>query len=213
MTGTPYDDAGLAGAIADEYRALADLLEASNLDVWDARSLCARWRTREVVAHMTMPARFSGPAFMTEMEAAGGDFTRLSDAVAARDGALPVDALLADLRSGALHGWEPPGGGLEGAFTHCVVHSLDIVEGVPLERRVPDERVSWLLGIVAGPGRPNLFGVDLDGVELRADDLEWTRGSGLTVTGPAQALALVACGRQLPPGRLGGAGAARFTGR
>ena len=148
---------------------------------------------------------------MAELEAAGGDFTRLSDTVAERDGALPPEALLADLRSGLLHGWEPPGGGVEGAFTHCTIHSLDIVEAVPLDRRLPDERVRRLLGIVADPGTPNLFGVELDGVELRADDLEWSFGSGTPVSGPAQALALAACGRLLPPGRLGGAGAARFT--
>ena len=92
------------------------------------------------------------------------------------------------------------------------IHSLDIVEAVPLDRRVPDERGSaGLLGIVADPGAPNLFGVELGGVELRADDLEWSFGSGTPVSGPAQALALVACGRLLPPGRLGGAGADRFT--
>ncbi|MGA2474067.1 MAG: maleylpyruvate isomerase family mycothiol-dependent enzyme [Acidimicrobiales bacterium] len=208
-----HADADLAGAIAWEYRALAALLEASGPAVWDTPSLCEGWRTREVVAHMTMPARYSGPAVMAELEAAGGDFTRLSDTVAARDGALPVDSLLADLRSEVLHAWEPPGGGADGAFTHCVIHLLDIVEAVPLERRVPDERVTRLLGIIAGPGTPNFFGVDLDGVELRADDLEWSYGSGAPVAGRAQALALVVCGRLLPPGRLDGEGAARFTRR
>ena len=148
---------------------------------------------------------------MAELEAAGGDFTRLSDTVAERDGALPPSVLLADLRSEVLHAWEPPGGGVEGAFTHCTIHSLDIVEAVPLDRRMPHERLRGLLGIVADPGAPNLFGVELAGVELRADDLEWSFGSGTPVSGPAQALALVACGRLLPPGRLGGAGADRFT--
>ncbi len=201
----------LAAAIAGEYLALADLLEGAGAAVWDAPSLCEGWRTREVVAHMTMPVRYDGPAFMAELEAAGGDFTRLSNTVAARDGALPVDALLAGLRAEALHGWQPPGGGMEGALTHCVIHGLDITESVPLARRVPDERVAAVLGILAGPGAPDMFGVDLAGVELRADDLEWSWGSGTTVTGPAQALALVVCGRLLPPGRLGGAAAARFS--
>ncbi len=95
---TLQDDTGLAAAVAAEYGALADLLEAADPAVWDAPSLCERWRTREVVAHMTMPARYPVPAFMAELEAAGGDFTRLSDTVAERDGALPVGALLADLR-------------------------------------------------------------------------------------------------------------------
>ncbi len=201
-------DGDLAAAVADEYRALADLLEACGPAVWDAPSLCEGWRTREVVAHMTMPARYEGPAFMAELEAAGGDFTVLSNTVAARDGELPAAVLLGDLRSEVLHGWQPPGGGLEGALTHCVIHGLDITEAVPLERRVPTERIARVLGIVAAP---DLFGVDLGGVELRADDVDWWFGSGVPVTGPAQALVLVVCGRRLPPGRLGGEGAARFS--
>ncbi len=204
-------DAGLAAAIADEYRALADLLEVADRAVWDAPSLCEGWRTREVVAHMTMPVRFSAPAFLAELEAADGDFTRLSNAIAARDGALPLETLLAALRSEVLHGWLPPGGGLEGALTHCVIHELDIIEAVPLARAVPLPRVARVLGIVSDPGSPNLFGVDLTGVQLRADDLNWSQGSGAMVSGPAQALALVACGRLLPTGRLGGDAAGRFT--
>ena len=198
-------------AIADEYGALADLLEAAGAGVWDAPSLCERWRTREVVAHVTMPARYDGPAFMAELEAAGGDFTRLSNMIAARDGGLPADTLLADLRSPVLHGWEPPGGGGGGALTHCVIHALDIEEAVPLPRRVPDACIRSVLELVAAEGAPNPFGTDLRDVELRADDLDWSSGSGALVTGPAQALALVAAGRRLRPGRLHGEAAARFT--
>jgi uncharacterized protein (TIGR03083 family) len=205
----PAED--LAVWIAAEYGALADLLESADAGVWDAPSLCEGWRTREVVAHMTMPARYTGPQFMAELEAAGGDFTQLSNTLAARDGALPVATLLAGLRSDVLHGWEPPGGGAEGALTHCVIHGLDVTEAVPLPRQVPAPRIARVLKIVAATGSPNLFGVDLHDVELRADDLDWTSGSGALVTGPAQALALVACGRLLPPGRLRGEGAGRFT--
>jgi uncharacterized protein (TIGR03083 family) len=204
-------DIDLAAAIADEYVALADLLEAADPVVWDAPSLCEGWRTREVVAHMTMPARYSGPEFMAELEAARGDFTRLSDTIAARDGALPAATLLSGLRSEVLHGWQPPGGGMEGALTHCVIHGLDVTEAVPLERPVPRARIARVLAIVALPGSPTLFGVDLSDVQLQADDLDWSFGSGALVTGAAQALALVACGRQLPAGRLGGQGAGRFT--
>jgi uncharacterized protein (TIGR03083 family) len=211
QNGAPGEEADLVPDIADEYRALADQLESAGADVWDAPSLCDGWRTREVVAHVTMPARSTGPEFMAELEAAGGDFTRLSNTVAARDGALPVGSLLADLRSEVLHGWQPPGGGAEGALTHCVIHQLDITEAVPLARRVPGARIARVLRLVAAAGSPNVFGVDLEGVELRADDIDWCYGSGALVAGPAQALALVACGRRLPPGRLSGEAADRFT--
>ncbi len=202
-----------AGAIAEEYRALADLLEGLPADPWDAPSLCEGWRTREVVAHVTMPARYPGPRFMAELEAAGGDFTRLSNTVAQRDGALPIASLLADLRSEVLHAWQPPGGGLEGALTHCVIHGLDITEALGLDRRVPEARIAAVLGSLAGPGRPNLFGVDLTGVALRADDTDWSFGSGEVVRGPAQVLALVLCGRTVPEGRLAGQASGRFSGR
>jgi uncharacterized protein (TIGR03083 family) len=211
-TGLTAND-GIMPGIAEEYLALADLLEEAGPQVWDEASLCEGWRTREVVAHMTMPVRYPGPAFLAELEAAGGDFTRLSNTVAARDGALPTGELLASLRSEVLHAWQPPGGGVDGALTHCVVHCLDIVEAVPLPRRVPDERIAQVLSLVADPSTPNLFGADLSGVELRADDIDWTAGAGVPVEGPAQALAVVACGRLLPPGRLRGEGASRFTRR
>ena len=43
--------------VAEEYVALADLLDSAGPGVWDAPSLCEGWRTREVVAHVTMPVR------------------------------------------------------------------------------------------------------------------------------------------------------------
>ena len=207
----PDTDLDLAAEIAGEFLALADLLEAAPPEAWDAPSLCAGWRTREVVAHMTMPARYDGPQFMERLAATGGDFSALSDAVAAEDGALPAATLLENLRSEMLHAWEPPGGGAQGALTHCVIHGLDITEAMPLARRVPVERVGAVLGVLEGAGGAELFGADLSGTQLRADDLEWSYGAGALVTGPAQVLALVLCGRLVPPGRLGGEAAARFT--
>jgi uncharacterized protein (TIGR03083 family) len=214
-------DSGLGPAIAtelgpdpdvkSELLALAELLERSPSSVWDAPSLCEGWRTREVVAHMTMPARYSDDEFMNELSAAGGDFTKLSDTIAARDGALPVSTLVAGMRSNTLHSWEPPGGGVKGALTHCVIHGLDVTEATGCERTVPARRIRRVLGIVAPPGGPNRFGIDLTGIQLRADDLEWSVGSGEVLTGPAQVLALAACGRRVPPGRLRGRSAARFT--
>ena len=150
-------------AIADEYLALADLLEAAGPPVWDAPSLCEGWRTREVVAHVTMPARYDGPGLHG---GAGGRGRRLHPPVEHGGGARRRAArarLLADLRSEVLHGWQPPGGGMDGALTHCVIHGLDIVEAVPLADRVPDDRILRVLSLVAGPGGPNLFGTDLSG--------------------------------------------------
>jgi hypothetical protein len=157
---------------------------------------------------MTMPARLSESEFMSELEAANGDFTRLSNTVAVRDAALPPAHLLADLRSPTLHGWEPPGRGRDDALVHAVIHALDVTEASGLDRLVPPDTITRVLAVV---GRGDVFGVDLAGVELRANDLDWSQGSGMLVSGPAQVLALVACGRRVPAGKLNGDGLARFT--
>ncbi len=197
--------------VKQELLQLADLLDGSPLEVWESASLCEGWRIREVVAHMTMPARYSDEAFMAELAAAGGDFTRASDMIAARDGLLPAPTLVAGLRSPVLHEWQPPGGGAAGALTHSVIHGLDITEALGWDRTVPVDRIGLVLRSVAPVDGPNLFGTDLAGIELQADDIEWSFGSGEKLIGPAQVLALVICGRRVRPGRLRGGPAARFT--
>jgi len=75
---------------------------------------------------------------------------------------------------------------------------------------VSPERVGLVLGGLR-PRQVAFFGVDLDGVELRADDIDWSYGSGEPVVGRAQDLLLLVCGRQVPAGRLSGPAAVRFA--
>jgi uncharacterized protein (TIGR03083 family) len=208
-TGTGMTGTDLRAETTGELLDLADVLEAAPAGTWEAPSLCEGWRTREVVAHLTMPSRYGTEEFMAELAAAGGDFTRLSNTIAERDGALAPAALLDDLRAERLHAWEPPGGGQLGALTHAVIHGLDITEATGLGRTVPAPRMAAVLGAAD----PTLFGVELARVQLQADDLDWTFGSGELVTGPAQVLALVVCGRAVPAGRLAGPGAASVATR
>jgi len=56
------------------------------------------------------------------------------------------------------------------------------------------------------------FGADLDRIRFQASDMDWSLGSGAPLEGAAADLLLVLCGRTLPPGRLAGEPAARFTG-
>ena len=79
------DDAFLQPAVAAEFTRLADLLDAASDAQWDTPSLCAGWRVREVIAHLTMAARYSEAEFMAELQRCGFDFTRLSNEIAARD--------------------------------------------------------------------------------------------------------------------------------
>ncbi len=64
---------------------LADLLESATDAQWDTPSPCEGWRVREVIAHMTMAARYSEEEFMAELRRCDFDFSRLSNEIAARD--------------------------------------------------------------------------------------------------------------------------------
>lgn len=199
--------------IAAERGDLAELLGQLDAARWAAPTLCEGWRVREVIAHITMPFRLSTPRFVLDMITARGNFDRMADRAARRDTANRTDAeLLACLRENANHPWKPPGGGFAGALSHDVIHGLDITVALGIDRVVPAERMRHVLD-ANSPRSVRYFGVDLDGVELRADDLDWTYGSGDPLTGRAQDLLLVLCGRVLPEGHLRGASAERFTRR
>jgi uncharacterized protein (TIGR03083 family) len=210
MTVTAAD--GVTSAdITAEFTELADTLAMLPTASWDAASLCEGWRTREVVAHLTMPLRYPLARFAFEMARARGDFARAADRCAKRDSSLAAGTLLAGLRDPKLHTWRPPGGGAEGALTHAVIHGLDITVPLGLDRQPPAARLRHILGAVSAPRALSHFGVDLSGVELRATDLDWSTGTGSAVSARAADLALVLCGRKLPPGRLTGDQAPRFT--
>src|SRR5262245_37082467 len=104
------NDVDLQPLVAETFQSLADALTKVAEDGADAASLCVQWRVRNVVAHLTMAARYSPEEFTVELQQDGFDFGRLSNRIAARDGALPFDRLLSDLRSDVMAGWAPPGG-------------------------------------------------------------------------------------------------------
>lgn len=202
----------IRNAIAAEREELAATLRGLSERDWDRETLCEGWRVREVVAHMTMAYRYSLPRFLLGMVKARGNFDAMADRAARHDAAvMTADALAASMANNARHPWKPPGGGYEGALTHDVIHGLDITLPLGLGRKVPQDRLRIVLeGLQADKAR-KYFGVDLSGIELRAVDMDWSFGSGATLRGSAQDLALVVCGRKLPKGSLEGEASERFT--
>lgn len=126
-------------AIAAERRELADLLDQLRPGQWDAPSLCAGWRVREVAAHMSMGFRYPLPAVLWELAKARGSLHRMADRLARKDAAAASTGdLAAFLRGNADHPWKPPVGGIETALGHDVIHGLDITVALGLDRRVPE---------------------------------------------------------------------------
>ncbi|MEU3687665.1 maleylpyruvate isomerase family mycothiol-dependent enzyme [Streptomyces narbonensis] len=194
--------AEIRAEIAAERRELADVLDGLTDAQWDAPTLCGGWRVRETAGHMSMGFRYSFGRTALELVRAGGNLHRMTDRVARRDAAaLSPRELAAALRDNAHHPWTPPVGGLTSALGHDVIHGLDITVPLGLGRRIPEERLRMLLGTVT-PRTLRFFGADLDGVALRATDLDWSYGTAGPVarveSRPAQELLLLAYGRTLP---------------
>ncbi|MER7155514.1 maleylpyruvate isomerase family mycothiol-dependent enzyme [Streptomyces lydicus] len=201
----------LTTVIAAERRELADLLDGLPDEQWDAPTLCAGWRVREVAAHMSMGFRYSFPKVAAELVRAGGSLHRMTDRLARRDAAAASPRQLAGfLRDNAHHPWTPPVGGLASALGHDVVHGLDITVALGHDRRVPEDRLRVLLDHVTARSA-RFFGADLAGIQLRATDLDWSFGTGTPLTGTGADLLLVAFGRKLPAGRLHGEPQDRFV--
>jgi uncharacterized protein (TIGR03083 family) len=197
--------------ITRERRAFSEVLAGLPDPSWNAPSLCEGWRVREVVAHMTMPFRFSTPRFLGEMVRSRGNFARMADRVAHRDAQAPIGSLLEGWRSNEANPWKPPGGGYPGALTHDVVHGLDITVPLGLEHPVSDAALRVVLEQVKTPVSRKHFGLELTGIRLEADDLDWAYGEGEPLRGSARALLMVLMDRRLPAGVLSGAQNARFT--
>lgn len=171
---------------------LGDLSEAG----WDEPSLCAGWRIREVVAHITMPYRHSGRSILSAMVRARGKFDVAADPLARQDTVeLSSSQLLESLRWNVDHRWKPPGGGQLGALSHDVIHGLDITEALDLPAVSPPERT---VAVLRSPKLSRAFKVDLAAYELVATDAAYCQGEGQPLRLPAKDLLLICTGRRQP---------------
>ena len=195
MTTTENDVQALVGP---QFRALADALAAEPTSIANAPSLCEEWAVKNVVAHMTMSARYDGPALMAELAAVGHDFGALSEQLARRDGELAFGRLLDDLRSNAMAVWAPPDGGAVRALRHVVIHGLDITTALDLPRTADDQATLLVLTSLTDGGVAAHFGVNPTGKLLKATDLDWQFGAGEPVEATAGDLILALAGRSRP---------------
>lgn len=176
---------------------------------WDKPSLCAGWRIREVVAHMTMPYRHSGRTILTAMVRARGKFDVAADRLARRDAAERSSSqLLESLRRNVDHRWKPPGGGQLGALSHDVIHGLDITEALDMPAVSPLERT---VTVLKSPKLARAFKVDLAGYELVATDTNYCRGEGTSLRLPTKDLLLICTGRRRPFAMPDSGGEAELT--
>lgn len=201
--------------VAAERRTLADFLETLQPADWDVPSLCARWRVRDVVAHIAW-----GPAqpflrTLGGMVRSGFRPNRAVADTARRWGGREPAEMVRHLRRTAEQRRHSPIITPTHVLADLLAHNLDIRRPLGRPRPVPADAFRLSADLLAGIGWPLRIVFDrsprrvLQGLRLVADDVDWAHGDGPEVRGSADTMLLVITGRrQVDPAELTGPGAA-----
>ena len=205
-------------AVVDrERRELADLLEGLSDEQWDVPSLCAGWRVRDVAAHLTLAHMGPGRAAV-EAVRARGSFDAMVRDTALRRARAPRQELVLALRAMVGSRRRAPGISPLEPLLDVLVHGQDVTLPLGLQRAVPLDAATTVATRVWTADWPlsRAFSARrrLQGLQLVADDVDWSVGDGPRVEGPVEALLLVLTGRTAAVRhRLRGPGAGVLAGR
>lgn len=189
------DRDGKWAVIAGQRRVLADMLDGLDDEAWDRPSLCARWRVRDVAAHVALTPQSPGAARIVLLGIrARGDFDGLNRDLAVGHAARSSD-LVGELREHADSRRKPSITTLDNLLFDTLVHVQDVA--VPLGRTVPMPLEAAAAGAerVWRMGWPFHARRRFRGLHLSATDVVWSAGEGDAVRGPARALLLLLTGR------------------
>lgn len=192
-----------------ERTEFADLCDSLTPEQWDTQSLCAKWRVRDVVGHVSAGANLSmGRALITLVQY-GFRLGPMLEGTAIRAGGAPTAQLAQEMRATISARKTPPGGKPEGTLTDTIVHQQDVRRAIGVPRTVAPDRLRIALDVTKAvtnsllPGKKRI--ADLS---LRATDMEWSAGTpgGPEVSGPGEALLLAIAGRPAALADLSGPG-------
>lgn len=185
--------------LAAERAEFTTLLRGLRDAEWDAPTLCTGWRVRELIGHLrydaiplteyagiTVRNRFSIDRVNNAMAAAGVGRTPAEMLAEFESAPCPVSRL-----------WPRLG------LADLLVHQQDIRRPLDRPREIPADRLKAVLDHPDPFTRPGRF---TRGLQFVATDFDWVKGSGPTVRGRREALALAMVGRTVVLDELDGEG-------
>jgi uncharacterized protein (TIGR03083 family) len=196
----------------DERADLAAFLATLSPGQWQAPTLCAEWRVRDVVAHVVSYDELDARGLLAL--AVHGRFrsSRMNAITLARYRSCSPERLLALLTAHLQPRGLPAALGGRVALVEGVIHHQDIRRGLGLPRVIPPQRLlvalRWAL---IGPDIGGLWRIR--GVRVVATDLGFSAGAGPEVRGAAETLLMAMAGRRGVAGELSGPGLGKLAGR
>ncbi|MFC7451124.1 maleylpyruvate isomerase family mycothiol-dependent enzyme [Rhodococcus daqingensis] len=195
-----------------ERSALAADLASLTDEQWSTPSLCEQWSVWETLGHMTATAKMTPARFLRKMAGTGFRFEPMFAKEIARETAgTPADTL-AQFRSAANRSSAPPGP-VDTWLGETIVHAEDIRRPLGITHEYPPDALARIADFFKGSNLLIGTKTRIAGLTLRADDADWSTGSGPEVTGPILSLVLAMTGRPAGLTDLSGDGLAELTDR
>ncbi|WP_043659132.1 maleylpyruvate isomerase family mycothiol-dependent enzyme [Nocardia thailandica] len=184
--------------IADQRRAVADLLGGLTAEQLDAPSLCAGWRVRDVAAHIALAPQSPGPlGMLREAVRARGSFHRLNHDIAVRYADATPD-LAAVLRAVAESRRLPAVTNARNIHYDVIVHAQDIARPLGATVEVDSAAAAIAAARVWEMGWPFWARRRFRDVRLVATDSSWSAGAGTELRGTTLDLLMLLTGRSVP---------------
>ncbi|MHB8465692.1 MAG: maleylpyruvate isomerase family mycothiol-dependent enzyme [Acidimicrobiales bacterium] len=177
-----------------EREALAADLQSLTDEQWATPSLCAGWSVRQVVGHLTATNKITPPTFLAGIIGSGFRFNTMVAKAVARETAGTTSDTLARFKDRMPATTHPPGP-LDTMLGESIIHAEDIRRPLGITRDYPTEAVARVADFYKGSNLIVGSKKRIAGLSLRADDAEWSTGSGPLVSGPLLSLLLAMTGR------------------
>ena len=196
----------------DERADLAAFLTTLTPQQWQAPTLCARWRVRDVVAHVISYDNLDARALIAVAARARFRPGRINDTALTRYDQHTPEQLLALLTGNLQPRGQPAALGGKAGLVETLIHHQDIRRALGQPRAIPAERLRPALHtalIAPDIAKP----WPLRGVRLVATDLRFSFGIGPPAEGPAEAILMTIAGRPAAISELSGPGQATLAAR
>lgn len=203
----------LSQLVRTERLALIEFLETIGPAEWATPSLCGEWTVQDVAAHLAWAPVLNPLRLMVPLAKSGFRINKAS-AEMTKIWALRGPAeIIAQLRSNAASGAKPPGVPEIAALVDAVIHAIDIRRPLSSPRAIPAEAFAEVAGFSTGAKWPMTVSVGgnarkrLTGVQLVAEDYDWSYGEGPQVRAAGETVLRILNGRRVARDELTGEGA------
>lgn len=205
-------DTQLWSKIHAERAEFADLIGTLTPEQLETQSLCGDWRVRDVVGHMISAAHTSLANFFPGLIASGFRFNTFTQKGTQKYGGGTAAELAERIRATTTRTSHPPGPAVV-MLGEMIVHGEDVRRPLGVKHGYPAADIQTVGNFYKTSNLLLGSKKRIQGLTVRAEDADWSTGSGPEVFGPGAALLSAMTGRRAALDDLRGEGLEEFATR